>query len=59
MAKSAKKVTSRAKAPAKAPAPVKSAPKAAEIKKPGPNRILTAEGWKRLVFKDAKKGKKG
>lgn len=61
MAKTTKKATSRAKAtPTKsAPAPKTKSAKAIE-KKPaaGMQRVLTAEGWKRLMMGSMKKGKK-
>ena len=60
MAKSTKKASSRSKALIiKAKEPIKSAPKAPAKKPSGMQRILTAEGWKRLMMKDVKKGKKG
>lgn len=60
MAKTAKKAPSRAKAAPKPAASAKSAPPKAPEKKEeiDMHRVLTAEGWKRLMLGKTKKGKK-
>jgi hypothetical protein len=60
MAKAAKKATSRVKAAPKSTPTVKSAhQKAPEKPVIGMQRVLTAEGWKRLMMGNSKNKKKG